>query len=185
MIIILEGPDGSGKSTLAETLAEETGYEVYHSGNPKTAEELVANSTKCEELIAKGDIIIDRLPVISEIVYSTAFDREVRMKVDGKITELTKTPGEKWMLVYCNPDLLDPKTGKAHKTQEWQDKVKGSLELIRDLYDQIIGHVAELYKDQVIQYDYSKDKDLEFIIKRIRDNIRDEKKSQESSQEES
>ena len=69
MIIIIEGPDGSGKTTLAKKLAKQTGYELIHMSNPKTAEEKNRMFHDYMDMIKHNrNLILDRC-WYSEMVY--------------------------------------------------------------------------------------------------------------------
>lgn len=166
MIVILEGPDGSGKSTLAEAISDRLSVEVYHTGNPKTGEELLENLEKCENLISTGSCIIDRYPAISEAVYSDVFDRPARISLDRNPVE-TAPPCTPWVVVYCNSDDLDPVKGKVHKSPDWDSAVRQSLGEIRKAYDSIMAILRSRFPNNVIEYDYREPGAVESVVQYV------------------
>jgi len=156
MLIILEGPDGSGKSTLGQMLSDRLGYQLVHSGKPKY-DELVPKSL---ELAALKDTIIDRVPWISEFVYSKVFDRQAP---PAELTTIGRSIKDTTIIVRCDTEALNP----LIKDNEYKDKafslaIRERTKTIRSTYDRVFNtfedHAGSYYTSyNIINYDYTKD----------------------------
>lgn len=158
MRIVLEGPDLSGKSTVGQKLSDITGLAVFHHGKrPKTIEELKRRVASIHD-----NVIYDRHPAISELIYSKALNR----KPLATETELLKLVDEQ-LIVFCYPgwEHLQSKMEflitKKHKT-------KYHVKLVRENYGKIItGYMLLMHNlKNVVCVDFRKitKKQLENIV---------------------
>lgn len=158
MIIVLEGPDGSGKTTLAKQIAKRfNGNRIHTGGKMYTSKEY---DTRVEYLrmLSKGTTVnvIDRVPWISEMIYSKALSRTPLASKEKMVDDM-KTIDHK--VIYCRPSSLtidkmveDP--NKAHKDEEFYELIRNRYETIMKGYDILFS--AKLPFNN-IKYDYDKD----------------------------
>lgn len=149
MLIILEGADGGGKTTLAAKLVKDLAASYYHSGGPKTPEEMQMRINELEIMAHSKDfVIVDRVPWISEMIYPYAFGRKPILTVKQHLENL-KLPQK---IIFCRPDgpMQMSLELKAHKPKEHTENVIKNHERIIDLYDALFQRIHH------IRYDYRK-----------------------------
>jgi hypothetical protein len=130
MIIIIEGPDASGKSTLAEYLASALDFKIQPSeGRPKYSGEFRERLTRYSQM---DDVIFDRHPVISQVVYGRARASTEDMPTGEDIRDLyAKNP----FIIYARASDLTHHKVKAHDTPDHLDTIKVKSAFILDSYD--------------------------------------------------
>ena len=95
MNVILEGPDNSGKSTLAEYLQESIYWPVKDGeGPPKSRSDLM---DRVDRYMNMKRYILDRHPVISELIYGMTLRGECRVP-DRYVYEFYNQPN---LVIYC------------------------------------------------------------------------------------
>jgi len=132
-MIVLEGPDGAGKSTLAAILKEITGYS------------LVSNSYKdpCDFLwfskqLERKDTIFDRT-FISEVVYSKAMNKEIRLKEKEIYLLQRQLIKRKAVVLYCTNQNSLLKDRAFERGEGYVDK--NQLVAASDLYEEYFTEV--------------------------------------------
>ena len=155
-LIIIEGADGNGKTTLLKQLEKDTHLPVFYSGGPKTSEAMINMLYDLEQMAIDEKVYLcDRVPFISEIVYSAALQREPVIDPIA-LMEYWKLPIQ---IIYCR--LSDSSEAlknmsrefKAHKPFEHTKEVELKHERITEMYDQIMDE-AEKDGVNIFEYDW-------------------------------
>jgi thymidylate kinase len=137
MFIIFEGIDLSGKTTLANRMSELTGLEVVHPGG--RIKDFVDFFNRLNSLPEK-DVIFDRHPVISDLVYSCLEEREPKIDLAIKYTSVLFLKYFKPLIIFCNPGLKKLKEQlkylkeKPHKSKEYVNKIIAHYDTLYDFY---------------------------------------------------
>lgn len=100
-VIVLEGCDGTGKTSLAETLRDQHGYTVTHSGRTRDGTDLAARYRRI--LAAPGRIVLDR-SFVSELVYGPLCHGQSRMTLPAAISLATRAAERGGVLVHLTGD---------------------------------------------------------------------------------
>jgi len=157
--IIVEGPDGSGKSTLLKELSKVFNIPVTHTGGPKDVDTLKSQVTLVEDLAREKPCLFDRVPQISEQVYTTIFHRPLGMRHFDLVKSLMSI---KPVLIYCRlqyqEEMLDHISlqYKPHKSQEWIEDVRKHHQEIVNRYDVVMKDL-EGKVPLFLHYDWQKD----------------------------
>lgn len=162
MIIVVEGPDGSGKSTLIDQLFRDLNCATYHSGGPKTLQEMSESLESLSVLANSSELyIVDRTPWFSELVYSIALSKPMIMHR----AELKKYWSLPQAVVLCSLETPEDCVNnmslahKAHKPFEHTNKVvthfRKVFKLYQDLFDQIEKHPITSYRYNWKRHDYN------------------------------
>jgi len=165
MMIVVEGPDGSGKSTLVESLRIHSHHYfiiLRASRAPTTREDMLRYMSWSKQKPLPLDILMDRHPAISEMIYGPLIRQQNRLK------DFDSESGREALLkgvthiIYCRP--ITPVI-EATALKTWQ--MDGVKEKITDIIQQYDWIMAELLKKfSVFHYDYNKDS-VESLIGRI------------------
>lgn len=155
MIIVIEGMDGSGKSTLVNQLSKDLDLPVFLSGGPKTEQAMREMLRKLETMADSSKThICDRVPFVSELVYSRAFDRAPVVPRNELL--------DYWFLplkmVYCKIDQVQALTNmsrefKAHKPADHTAMVEKRHQTIANIYDDLMAD-AEDCNVNIFEYDW-------------------------------
>ena len=152
-IIIFEGMDGAGKSTLIQQLHNQLGYPIFQSGGPKTVEQMQTKLNELENLAFEDTFYLcDRVPFVSELIYSAAFGRLPIMPMDH-LMAYWDLPMK---IVYCHTDPTTSlvnmvRTFKAHKPIEHLKMVEENYSKIKFWYE----HYFELlYAKNIDIFEY-------------------------------
>lgn len=146
--IIIEGPDGGGKSTLGLYLEERYKVKLYHAGNTVTKK---AVQKAVQIIMEDGRLLLDRCPVISEIIYGRV------IRTDSKVTESEMQYYFDWMklnamIIYCRPSIRTLENTKlvekSHKTMDHINEVSSNIRKLIHFYDLFINWLVD--KDQTI-----------------------------------
>ena len=122
MYWIVEGPDSSGKTGLIDMVGKETGTEVIHTGGPQPDKNVLRGIM--DSLLRKKDIIIDRLPIISETVYGEVLRGQSLfspIEFDAYFSYLKlKNP----IIIYCRPprEVIHEVRDKREENKPWKSK---------------------------------------------------------------
>lgn len=130
MNIVLEGPDNSGKSELAKLLSTELGKKVFASEGPeKHTGEL---RERVERYRGLHDVIFDRHPCVSDIIYGAFRERRSSMQGEQEALFYASQP----LLIYCDPldRGLRGHVEKAHDSAEHIKLVQQRYHSILSLY---------------------------------------------------
>jgi thymidylate kinase len=155
MIIVAEGPDGCGKSTLIKQLERDLELPVFYSGGPKSAEAMTKMLYELKVMaFSNKRYIVDRVPFISEIIYSKGLGRSPVLDPNLLV--------ENWFfplkLIYCKIDQEEAlknmsREHKAHKPVEHLLAVEQNHKRIFQLYDEVIDQ-AEKAGVNIFEYDW-------------------------------
>lgn len=158
MLTILEGPDGSGKTTLAEYLTEHTERPILHSpGLRHGRDEMIAWVLKRLSSPDRDDYILDRFPLISELVYGPIIRSGAELNFGHALySAWYQTPTT---VIYCRPpyDVIEQEA----KKKETEALMKKLPQIVRG-YDHIMaGQLSANLKGKtqvsIITYDYTVD----------------------------
>jgi thymidylate kinase len=169
MIIAIEGPDGAGKTTLLTELTvrrELRHFVVWHSGGP------VANIAdyfhRMNYVRGLQNLIVDRLPCLSEIVYCTAMGRPFPIPAVEMWHELLVINP---ILIYCtlssSAEMLERMiAGKPHKPPDYYDKLRQNHPKICEKYSELMSEAmrAGLF---VLRADWKIEGNTEAVIRGI------------------
>jgi thymidylate kinase len=100
-VIVLEGCDGTGKTSLAETLRDQHGYTITHSGRTREGTDLAARYRQI--LAAPRRIVLDR-SFISELVYGPLFHGRSRITLPAAISLAMLVAERDGVLVHLTGD---------------------------------------------------------------------------------
>jgi thymidylate kinase len=165
MLIIAEGPDGSGKSTLIKKLANTFNFPVYHSGGPKTTERMYEVLKELKSMAYEEQIyLVDRVPFISELVYSAAFNRKPVIEID-ELSTYFELPMK---IIYCKIDQQTALTNmsrefKAHKPADHLKMVEANHANIANEY-MLLMDVLEDIGLHIFDYDWTIDSNLDSLL---------------------
>jgi hypothetical protein len=168
MIIIFEGPDGCGKSTLIQQLHDQYGFPIFQSGGPKTIEQMDLKLNHLKTLANESNIYLcDRVPFISEIIYSRSFGREPIIPE----SELKKYWTLPMKIVYCSTNQAIAlqnmvRTYKAHKPIEHLKMVEQNHEQIFIQYEKLMITLLA-YPINILKYDWMHDHQHPYTLKGI------------------
>lgn len=162
-MLIFEGPDNSGKSTIASYVSHELGIPLYHFGKPpKTIDEL---RNRIDFLLINHDrFIFDRIPLISEQVYSILRHCNMMSILDEANTHYVHLKELNPLIVYCRPSI--PTMLEGHKKKQYDSPEhirsveKRALELI-ERYDQVMNSE---YLPPCWYFDYTKQEHDVFLL---------------------
>jgi hypothetical protein len=167
MIIVLEGPDGAGKSTLfhqLETaLSEKVKFRMVPSRNPISQREFNDYLDGCiEDSHSPRLTIYDRVPWISDPIYSVVHQRPLRLNV-RKLTEYYSLPQ---IVIFCNPSDISPtdidRSYKAYKPRQDLGRVTKNHEHIVSTYRDFFNANRGQFSGY-IHYDWTKDNVVELV----------------------
>jgi predicted HAD superfamily Cof-like phosphohydrolase len=127
-MIVVEGPDAAGKSTLADHLAKFFHLPIQKSEGPPTYPGEI--NDRLERYSKLPPCIFDRHPVVSQYIYSKAFNRPIDMDEHWTHQFYAQHP----ILIYCDPlDQVYDHVVKAHDNEE-------HLKQIHNRYDALLDH---------------------------------------------
>ena len=158
--IVIEGPDGCGKSFLVRRLVEfYPGLRPYHSGGPPDSQMgLMLRMLRIQRVIDEtpSAIVLDRVPMISELVYGPVMRDELRMPRKESLLYLAALHP---VVVYCKIPPQDAthymvKEAKEHKTQAYTEAVGRRASRIHQAYHEIMLELAGDYGVSVFHYDW-------------------------------
>lgn len=170
MLIIAEGPDGSGKSTLIKKLANTFNLPVYHSGGPKTTKRMYEVLAELKTMAyADQTYLVDRVPFISELVYSAALNREPVIEID-ELSTYFKLPMK---IIYCKIDQQTALANmsrefKAHKPEEHLKMVEANHANIAMEYTLLMDVLQDIGLD-IFDYDWTLDSNLDNLLPWIKE----------------
>lgn len=150
MIIILEGPDGAGKSYLADKLKEkgfhlaEKSTEGGYEENKKKVQDMVDNVSFQEE------IVFDRLPFISEMIYGPVLRDESRnnyQEAYNILNDLSRSTVVIVLFVYSDGSRELKLEAKSWKDEKMVEKVTHMAPTIRYEYDQLAQRLGRGFGD--------------------------------------
>lgn len=157
MLVIIEGPDGSGKTTLANYLRKNV--EAYawllRSNGPPTN---VIDMLRTVRWITRDapphlNVICDRFPIISEIVYGPILrDRCLHDYTPKLIAQYFLTAPYPTIIIHCRPPLQELELSVHSQVQ--MTGVKNNLSRIAETYDVLM---QDLHREgvQIYRYDYT------------------------------
>ena len=150
--VFVEGPNGSGKSTLIEALRK-IGLPSVHTGGPKrNLSELLSS---CRRVSRRGrPRVIDRMPMISEIVYDRALGRKPKMNHKELIKKIG--PLNAPLVIYCRVPLKDMTPihrGTTHPADHASELKRHTADLVRQ-YDLLISRLSARGLIRVVIHNY-------------------------------
>lgn len=149
-MIIAEGPDGGGKTTLLAEIAKQSGRTPFHPGSPPKDRQMLL--ARFEQALGHNDnALLDRLPMISELVYRPALEgrhisapSEVWSYID-RLQQLRHP-----LFVYCRPpdstvigNIYTVQQQKTHKPQQLTDRIARQIHWILKFYDEVMVKALE------------------------------------------
>ncbi len=138
--VFVEGPNGSGKSSLIEALRK-AGLPSIHTGGPKRDERELLSS--CRSVASRRrPTVIDRMPMISEIVYDRALGRTAKVDHKELIRRIEKLGDP--VVVYCRVPLgnTPPVHGGATHPPEHALAIKKHARDLARHYDLLLSELS-------------------------------------------
>jgi len=146
-LLAVEGPDGSGKTTFLSTLVSSDlqweHFALWHSGGPVRGS---GDFLQRMKYIYQHDaIIVDRLPLISEVVYCRALHKPFPVPEDTFLKHLLNVDP---IVVYCRLDSAEEMLermlpGKLHKSAEYYATLRENHPRIVEAYDRLIAEIED------------------------------------------
>ena len=179
MIIAIEGPDGSGKTTLLSALIKLPvirDFDVWHSGGPVLGPADYIN--RMNFVKSHADLVVDRLPSLSEVVYCSAMGRPFPLPATEMWHELiTLNP----IIVYCSlfssSEMLELMlANKPHKSATYYDQLRQNHSKVCEKYRTLINEASNAGLFVVRANWKVKDNTAESIQAVLREVIRRRKK---------
>jgi predicted HAD superfamily Cof-like phosphohydrolase len=156
MLICIEGPDASGKSTLAQYLARALALPVQSSeGPPQYPGEMTRRLQRYADTLP-NDIIFDRHPCVSDLIYASAFGRPPGVSP----IDVAEFYGRNPIFIYCVPveGRCDPHIAKTHDTIEHLANLKINHDkVIQGYFAWAQRHASFIYRigdrmDKILHY---------------------------------
>lgn len=141
-MLIFEGPDNSGKSTISAYLSYELGIPLHHFGKPpKNIKELEGRIAFMFDNYDK--YIFDRVPLISEQVYSILRSKNLMSMVDEPSWHYRRLRSLDPLIIYCRPSNatlinIEHQRKKYDSETHLREVEKNKLGLI-ERYDQVMS----------------------------------------------
>jgi len=162
-MIILEGPDGSGKSTLARHLSHVLNLPYHHFGGPPSSKQEIAHRVKF--MFDNHDkYVFDRIPLISELVYSQIRSTQESLMNDEEIIEaFGELNSLKPILIYCRAPLsimMNNQKPKKHDSVQHLEALQKLYRVIVDTYDDIMNDTLMPW---AVTYNYNDDPEMSHI----------------------
>lgn len=136
-LLVVEGADCMGKTTLVGQLQKALGWPVFHTGGPKTDEQLEATCRTVETLV--NATILDRTPHLSEIAYRPLSRDPVSLEKSRELVLRFRQMNP--VLVLCRratmPDLRAVE--RPHKSLDYWARVIEGYPGIVERYDHLFG----------------------------------------------
>ena len=176
-MLVFEGPDNSGKTTLASYVSHELGIPLYHFGKPpKNVKDL---EQRIEFLLNNHDqYIFDRIPLVSEPVYSVLRDHNMMNLLSGEAEYYTIFRELNPLLIYCRPPtevILEGHVGKPDEDLVHVFMVEENARLLIKRYDAVM---SSEYMPPHWRYDYTT-QEHDVLIPKIRAEISKRKQYQQ------
>lgn len=168
-MIIIEGPDNSGKSTLANYIAREVNKPLHHFGGPpKNFTQLLSRINFCEQ--NHDQYVFDRIPLISEPVYSILRNRNLVHELNDAESHYRTLRDLEPIIIYCRPPretMVKGHKGKQHDSQAQLDFIEENAEELITRYDEMMDNE---FLSPTWTYDYTRD-DPEVLVKQIKETL--------------
>lgn len=159
-MIIIEGPDNAGKTTLCEKLSKRLNVPIEHSGGPGKSKQEMQH--RINEMFVRRNYacIRDRIPIISDYIYSKSMGRESLFD-DNNISQylsdlLCKHP----VIIFCWPGerhLFESSHEMSkHADEEHHINVEAKKVTIANMYQSVMRRIPHY------TYDFNKD-DVTFL----------------------
>lgn len=141
-LLAVEGPDGAGKTTFVADFLKvlpDDKTPVWHSGGPvATAPDF---QRRMSFVRSHSKLIVDRLPLISELVYCTALNKPFLVPPHDLWRSLVALNP---VVVYCRLEDVDQMLqnmirGKPHKSEKYYEELRTNYPRIVNEYDQLMN----------------------------------------------
>lgn len=146
-MIIVEGLDNTGKTTLVKELVNRLGIPSMIRVRPKAETEFRIDLLR---VLTDGPWIMDRHPIISEMVYGPILRGGMVIEEDN-LNALATLIDQSPMFIYCRPpDSVILNFGE----REQMDGVIDQAQILLARYDFVMQFIRSRLPDRVIFYDY-------------------------------
>lgn len=177
IMLVFEGPDNSGKSTIASYVSHELGIPLYHFGKPPKNVMDLRNRLKF--MLENHDrYIFDRIPLISEQVYSILRTQNLLSVLNNAECFYTRFRDLNPLVVYCRPStsiMLEGHKGKKHDSPEHLAAVEEKALQLIERYDQVMNSE---YLPPCWYFDYTK-QEHDVFLQEVEEELQQRKQYQE------
>jgi tRNA uridine 5-carbamoylmethylation protein Kti12 len=161
-MIIIEGVDNSGKTTLCNKLSEAFDLNIWIREGPVKDKRILVDRIR-ESFLKHDDDILDRHPIISEMVYGAVI-RHNNLLGDWEFNYLALLVKQNPLIIYCRPP--NRKIIKFGRRKQMKG-VKERIYRLMDRYDWVFGVIMESsLPSNLIEYDYTRHSD-EWLFNKV------------------
>lgn len=169
-MIIFEGPDNSGKSTIASYIAHELGIPLHHFGKPPKNEIELKN--RIDFMFENKDFLIfDRVPLISEQIYSILREKNLMSVIDEANAYYVRLREINPIIIYCRPAVeVMVETLHEAKTYDSKDHMLAVENKFLDLIDRYDQVMESEYLPKPWYFDYTK-QEHDIFLAQLEDEV--------------
>ncbi len=157
--IVIEGPDGCGKSLLAKFIGDQFNLPVHSFGGPpgydeKTIVDLMVDQ---QNMIGRGNCILDRCTAISEFVYSRVMGRDHGYALQYVMRSFQLHILYEAHVIMCYTANPNPRMSAHDTIQTHTDALTHASELATEYHRRIAKFITRKSPGKIILFNYATD----------------------------